>query len=126
MFSFSAGRDLLKDMVGHMTPKVGLVLQMPYCCDRKGFAGVYEKVCKHSYYGDSLIRSNLSKSEQFTATIPYLTKLLIQFYVRFKILSLRLVCFYLILAILNYFNLSSVFTLHLNAFNSSFTFPFSV
>ena len=45
-----------------------------------------------------------------------------------NILALRslLVCFYLILAILNYLNLSPVFTLHLNAFNSSFTFPYSV
>lgn len=32
------------DMMSFMTPDVGLVLQMPYCCTRKGFAAVYEKV----------------------------------------------------------------------------------
>ena len=45
LFFLSASPDLLKDMAGHMTPKIGLVLQMPFVCDRKGFAGVYEKVC---------------------------------------------------------------------------------
>lgn len=32
------------DMMSFMKPDVGLVLQMPYCCTRKGFAAVYEKV----------------------------------------------------------------------------------
>ena len=36
--------DGLTDMVGFMTRDTGLVLQMPFCCDRKGFAGIYEKV----------------------------------------------------------------------------------
>ena len=45
-------------MVGHMTPKVGLVLQMPYVCDRKGFAGVYEKV--------SLLCHNYNKIYRYT------------------------------------------------------------
>lgn len=36
--------DSLTDMVASLNPKVGLVHQMPYVCDRKGFAAVYEKV----------------------------------------------------------------------------------
>ena len=44
LFLIAANPDFLSDMVAHMTPHMGLVLQMPYVCDRKGFAGVYEKV----------------------------------------------------------------------------------
>jgi len=40
----AAAADYLFDMVGHMSKETGLVLQMPFCCDRKGFAGIYEKV----------------------------------------------------------------------------------
>ena len=36
--------DTLTDMVSAMKEKVGLVHQMPFACDRKGFAGVLEKV----------------------------------------------------------------------------------
>lgn len=36
--------DTLLDMVDHMKDKVGLVHQMPFTCDRKGFAAVYEKI----------------------------------------------------------------------------------
>lgn len=32
------------DMVEHMTEKVALVHQMPFTCDRDGFAATYEKV----------------------------------------------------------------------------------
>lgn len=42
--SVSAAPECLTDMVGHMTKDTGLVLQMPFCCDRKGFASIYEKV----------------------------------------------------------------------------------
>lgn len=42
--SIKASPDCLLDMVGHMTADTGLVLQMPFCCDRKGFAAIYEKV----------------------------------------------------------------------------------
>lgn len=38
------------DMVEHMTEKVALVHQMPFTCDREGFAATYEKVsCKHNH-----------------------------------------------------------------------------
>lgn len=39
--------DTLLDMVQHMTEKVGLVHQMPFTCDRDGFAATFEKVCSH-------------------------------------------------------------------------------
>jgi len=39
--------DTLSDMVSLMTDKVGLVHQMPFVCDRPGFAGSLEKV----YFG---------------------------------------------------------------------------
>ena len=43
-FLFSVKEDTLTDMVSAMKENVGLVHQMPYVCDRKGFAGVLEKV----------------------------------------------------------------------------------
>jgi len=36
--------DTLMDMVNAMTYKVGIVTQMPFTCDRKGFAATVEKV----------------------------------------------------------------------------------
>lgn len=36
--------DTLLDMVEYMTEKVGLVHQMPFTCDREGFAATFEKV----------------------------------------------------------------------------------
>lgn len=39
--------DTLLDMVEYMTEKVGLVHQMPFTCDREGFAATFEKVRKH-------------------------------------------------------------------------------
>uniref|UniRef100_A0A6V7JEM1 ceramide glucosyltransferase n=1 Tax=Bracon brevicornis TaxID=1563983 RepID=A0A6V7JEM1_9HYME len=39
--------DTLLDMVGYMTDKVGLVHQLPFTCDRSGFAAAYEKI----YFG---------------------------------------------------------------------------
>lgn len=36
--------DTLSDMVSHMTPDVGIVHQMPFCCDRKGWPAILEKV----------------------------------------------------------------------------------
>lgn len=38
--------DTLLDMIEHMTSKVGLVHQMPFTCDREGFAATFEKVKK--------------------------------------------------------------------------------
>ena len=43
-FLFAVKEDTLTDMVSAMKENVGLVHQMPYVCDRKGFAGVLEKV----------------------------------------------------------------------------------
>jgi ceramide glucosyltransferase len=37
--------ETLYDMVLCMGDDVGLVHQMPFTCDRKGFAGTVEKVC---------------------------------------------------------------------------------
>lgn len=48
--------DTLLDMVSALTEKVGLVHQMPYCCNRKGFASVYEKV----FFGTQQSRLYLS------------------------------------------------------------------
>ena len=36
--------DTLLDIVAAMKENVGIVHQMPFVCDRKGFAGVLEKV----------------------------------------------------------------------------------
>lgn len=36
--------DTLLDMVSHMTEDVALVHQMPFACDREGFAATYEKI----------------------------------------------------------------------------------
>ena len=49
-FLFLASPEVLMDMVGHMTPDTGLVLQMPFCCDRKGFAAIYEKVFSFAFF----------------------------------------------------------------------------
>lgn len=54
--SIKARPGTLKDMVSHMTPDTGLVLQMPFCEDRKGFAGIYEKV----FFGTMQARNMLS------------------------------------------------------------------
>lgn len=37
--------DTLLDMVNRMTEKTGLIHQMPFTCDRNGFAATLEKVC---------------------------------------------------------------------------------
>ncbi|GAB6031668.1 Ceramide glucosyltransferase [Chamberlinius hualienensis] len=44
--------DTLLDMVNHMTENVGLVHQMPFVCDRKGFAATIEKI----YFGTTHAR----------------------------------------------------------------------
>ena len=36
--------DTLEDMVNHLNDDVGLVHQMPFVCDRDGFAATLEKV----------------------------------------------------------------------------------
>ncbi|XP_071954452.1 ceramide glucosyltransferase-like isoform X2 [Antedon mediterranea] len=40
----NATKDTLLDMVMHMTPGVGIVHQLPFTCDRKGFSCTLEKV----------------------------------------------------------------------------------
>lgn len=42
--SFAVKADTLLDMIEYMTSKVGLVHQMPFTCDREGFAATFEKV----------------------------------------------------------------------------------
>ncbi|XP_060583307.1 ceramide glucosyltransferase-B-like [Ruditapes philippinarum] len=54
--SIKASPEVLMDMVGHMTADTGLVLQMPFCCDRKGFAAIYEKV----FFGTMQARNMLT------------------------------------------------------------------
>ncbi len=45
----SINKDTLTDMVDKLQdPKVGLVQQMPFFCDRPGFASVVEKVGKNN------------------------------------------------------------------------------
>ena len=46
VFVFLVKPDTLIDMVEHMTEKVALVHQMPFTCDREGFAATYEKVSR--------------------------------------------------------------------------------
>lgn len=41
--------DTLLDMVNHMTEKTGLIHQMPFTCDRNGFAATLEKVRLYLY-----------------------------------------------------------------------------
>ncbi|XP_045604183.1 ceramide glucosyltransferase [Procambarus clarkii] len=47
--------DTLTDMVAHMTPDVGIVHQMPFTCDRKGWPAILEKV----YFGTGHARMYL-------------------------------------------------------------------
>ncbi|XP_033121120.1 ceramide glucosyltransferase-like isoform X2 [Anneissia japonica] len=42
--SIKTTKDTLLDMVMHMTPGVGIVHQLPFTCDRKGFSCTLEKV----------------------------------------------------------------------------------
>jgi len=51
-FNFSVKEDTLLDMVSCMTEDVGLVHQMPFTCDRDGFAATLEKVEFMNYYSD--------------------------------------------------------------------------
>lgn len=46
--------DTLLDMVEYMTSKVGLVHQMPFTCDREGFAATFEKVINQSVWAEWL------------------------------------------------------------------------
>lgn len=48
--------DTLQDMVSHLKDKVGLVHQMPFTCDRDGFAATLEKI----YFGTAQARIYLS------------------------------------------------------------------
>ena len=41
---FAVKEDTLLDMVSSMSENTGLVHQMPFVCDREGFAAVLEKV----------------------------------------------------------------------------------
>lgn len=54
--------DTLMNMVDKMSEKIGLVHQMPFACDRDGFAATFEKVylyllatwCRTNYFVDIL------------------------------------------------------------------------
>lgn len=48
--------DTLQDMVNYMTEKTGLVHQMPFTCDRNGFAATLEKI----YFGTAQARIYLA------------------------------------------------------------------
>ncbi|CAH2003524.1 unnamed protein product [Acanthoscelides obtectus] len=48
--------DTLLDMVNHMTDKTGIVHQMPFTCDRDGFAATLEKI----YFGTAQSRMYLA------------------------------------------------------------------
>lgn len=50
---FLVKEDTLLDMVNHMTEKAGIVHQMPFTCDRNGFAATLEKVSNTSQYKNS-------------------------------------------------------------------------
>ncbi|KAF7287009.1 ceramide glucosyltransferase [Rhynchophorus ferrugineus] len=47
--------DTLQDMVNHMSERTGIVHQMPFTCDRNGFAATYEKI----YFGTAQSRMYL-------------------------------------------------------------------
>lgn len=49
MFVFVVKEDTLLDMVSHMTDDVALVHQMPFTCDREGFAATLEKVIYETF-----------------------------------------------------------------------------
>jgi len=44
LLSIPVKEDTLSDMVHALKDNVGLVHQMPFVCDREGFAGILEKV----------------------------------------------------------------------------------
>ncbi|KAL1492382.1 hypothetical protein ABEB36_010635 [Hypothenemus hampei] len=48
--------DTLQDMVNYMTEQIGIVHQMPFTCDRNGFAATLEKI----YFGTAQSRMYLS------------------------------------------------------------------
>lgn len=51
--------DTLLDMVEYMTSKVGLVHQMPFTCDREGFAATFEKV--NIFFDVQQVRNRLAQ-----------------------------------------------------------------
>lgn len=46
----SVKEDTLLDMMHHMRDDVGLVHQLPFTCDRDGFAATFEKVNYNTFY----------------------------------------------------------------------------
>lgn len=50
--NFVVKEDTLLDMVSCMTEDVGLVHQMPFACDRDGFAATLEKVKFIYFYAE--------------------------------------------------------------------------
>ena len=55
--------NTLYDMVMLMTDNVGLVHQMPFTCDRKGFAASVEKVCYCFIYSSQITISQWSNNK---------------------------------------------------------------
>lgn len=51
--------DTLLDMVQHMKASIGLVHQMPFTCDREGFAATFEKIYFGTYQSRMYLISDL-------------------------------------------------------------------
>jgi ceramide glucosyltransferase len=51
--------DTLLDMVQHMKEGIGLVHQMPFTCDREGFAATFEKIYFGTYQSRMYLTSDL-------------------------------------------------------------------
>lgn len=51
--------DTLLDMVQHMRERVGLVHQMPFTCDREGFAATFEKIYFGTYQSRMYLTADL-------------------------------------------------------------------
>lgn len=51
--------DTLLDMVQHMKERIGLVHQMPFTCDREGFAATFEKIYFGTYQSRMYLTADL-------------------------------------------------------------------
>ncbi|CAG5129557.1 unnamed protein product [Candidula unifasciata] len=56
--SIKMKEDSLIDMAVHMTPKVGLVQQLPFVCDRPGFVSHLEKIYFGTHHGKMYLNAN--------------------------------------------------------------------
>lgn len=60
--AYTVKEDTLLDMVEYMTSKVGLVHQLPFTCDREGFAATFEKVIITALFSTSIHYPNQSNA----------------------------------------------------------------